>query len=202
MNKSIKFLFDLDGTVTSKETLPVIAKHFNIQEEIEELTAETIKGNIPFVESFIRRVGILGKLPVDEINDLLETVPLYQGIHSFIKQHRQDCFIVTGNVFSWVEKLSLKVGCGLYSSEGVIEDNKVKKLKTILKKENVVKEFQNKGDKVCFIGEGNNDAEAMRLADVSIAFGVTHMPANSVLNITDYLIFEEETLCRQLNQLF
>ena len=70
----IKFIFDLDGTITSEETLPLIAKHFNVQEEIEQLTRETIQGDIPFVESFIRRVFILGKLPVDEVAALLENV--------------------------------------------------------------------------------------------------------------------------------
>lgn len=51
----MKFLFDLDGTVTSKETLPIIAEHFGVQDQIAELTHHTVQGNVPFVESFIRR---------------------------------------------------------------------------------------------------------------------------------------------------
>ena len=54
----IKFIFDLDGTITSEETLPLMAKHFNVQEEIEQLTRETIQGDIPFVESFIARFEV------------------------------------------------------------------------------------------------------------------------------------------------
>lgn len=69
--KPIKFVFDLDGTVTAEETLPLMARHFHVEEEIEELTREPVQGNIPFVESFIRRVFILGKLPGDEVADLL-----------------------------------------------------------------------------------------------------------------------------------
>ena len=57
----MKFLFDLDGTVTSKETLPIIAEHFGVQDQIAELTHHTVQGNVPFVESFIRRVNILGR---------------------------------------------------------------------------------------------------------------------------------------------
>ena len=48
----MKFLFDLDGTVTSEETLPIIANHFNCVEQISELTARTVQGNVPFIESF------------------------------------------------------------------------------------------------------------------------------------------------------
>lgn len=196
-----KFIFDLDGTVTSKETIPLLASHFGVEAEMESLTMETVKGNIPFIESFIRRVYILGALPVDEVNSLLETVPLYSRIHSFIKQHSDNCFIATGNLECWISKLAKRVGCAFYSSDAIVQDNKVIKLTSILRKENIVQRFKTEGHKVVFIGDGNNDVEAMRLADVSIAVGLTHPPAKSVLAIADMVIYNEEALCRQLNQL-
>lgn len=54
----MKFLFDMDGTVTSCETLPLIASNFGIETKIDALTRETVQGNIPFIESFIRRVNL------------------------------------------------------------------------------------------------------------------------------------------------
>ena len=196
-----KFIFDLDGTVTKKETLPLISKHFKIEDEIDRLTIETVKGNVPFIESFIQRIYILGKLPVNEIADLLESVELYPKIVEFIADHKTDCVIATGNLNCWVTKLAEKVGCCFYCSDGIVENNKVKKLTRILKKENLVSRYQSEGEKVVFIGDGNNDVEAMRQSDVSIASGLTHTPANSVLSITDFLVLNEEALCRQLNQL-
>lgn len=196
-----KFIFDLDGTVTKQETLPLISKHFKIQDEIDNLTMETVKGNIPFIESFIRRVYILGQLPIDEVANLLEKVELYADVTKFIKEHKENCIVATGNLECWIDKLSKKVGCCCYCSDGIIKNNKVEKLTRILKKENLVERYKSEGEKVVFIGDGNNDVEAMRLADISIASGLTHMPANSVLSIADYLVFNEEALCRQLNQL-
>ncbi len=196
-----KFIFDLDGTVTKQETLPIISKYFGIEAEIDKLTEETVKGNIPFIESFIRRVYILGQLPINEVSDLLETVDIYQKVGSFILQHKENCIIATGNLECWVDKLAKKVGCCCYCSDGIIEDNKVVKLTRILRKENLVERFKSEGEKVVFIGDVNNDVEAMRLADISIASGLTHMPAKGVLSIADYLVFSEEALCRQLNQL-
>lgn len=196
-----KFIFDLDGTVTKQETLPIISKYFGIEAEIDKLTEETVKGNIPFIESFIRRVYILGQLPINEVSDLLETVDIYQKVGSFILQHKENCIIATGNLECWVDKLAKKVGCCCYCSDGIIEDNKVVKLTRILRKENLVERFKSEGEKVVFIGDGNNAVEAMRLADISIASGLTHMPAKGVLSIADYLVFSEEALCRQLNQL-
>ena len=42
----MKYLFDLDGTVTAAETLPIISEHFNCAEQI------SVKQNI------YRKIGI------------------------------------------------------------------------------------------------------------------------------------------------
>lgn len=197
----MKFLFDLDGTVTSAETLPIIANHFECKEEITELTKRTIQGNIPFIESFIRRVNVLGKYSVSETSNLLAQVPLYPGIKDFIDSHREDCVIVTGNLTCWCDGLFKKIGCQCYGSEAECEDDKVVKLKSILRKEQIVDQYRALGETVVFIGDGNNDLEAMRHANISISVGLTHNPAQSLLAITDYVIFNEHALCRQMRQL-
>lgn len=197
----MKFIFDLDGTITSLETLPLIAKHFNVQDQISELTIRTIQGNVPFVESFIQRVNILGNFSVSEISDLLAEVPLYNQVAKFIETHKQDCIIVTGNLTCWCDGLFKKIGCKCYGSEAVIKDDKVIKLKTILRKEQIVDLYKALGETVVFIGDGNNDLEAMRHANISIAAGLTHNPAQSLMSICDYIIYDENALCRQLRQL-
>ncbi len=201
-SNNIVFLFDLDGTITAKESLPIISNYFHINEEIEELTKETISGNIPFLESFIKRVNILGKLPISEIDQLLSDIPLSKGIVQFIQEHQKDCVIVTGNFGGWVKGLVKKIGCECFSSDGIIKENKIQKLTYVLKKEDVVKHFASQGKTVVFIGDGNNDTEAMREADISIACGLVHQPARSVLTVADYAIFDEKALCRLLNQIY
>lgn len=197
----MKFLFDLDGTVTSEETLPIIANHFNCVEQISELTARTVQGNVPFIESFIRRVNILGHYSVSETSQLLAAVPLYPAIAKFIEEHKEDCVIVTGNLTCWCEGLFKKIGCQCYGSEALCEDDQVVKLKTILRKEQIVDQYKALSETVVFIGDGNNDLEAMRHANVSIATGLTHNPALSLMSICDYVIFNEQALVRQMRQL-
>lgn len=197
----MKFLFDLDGTVTAAETLPVISQHFGCTEQIAELTARTVQGNVPFVESFIRRVNILGNYSVSETSDLLAQVPLYPHVAQFIAEHSEDCVIVTGNLTCWCKGLFEKIGCRCCGSEAAVEDDKVVKLKSILRKEQIVDQYKAMGETVVFIGDGNNDMEAMRHADISIAAGLTHSPAQSLLSICDYVIYDETALTRQLRQL-
>jgi len=201
LENNIVFLFDLDGTITKEETLPLIAKHFKIEEEITQITEDTIRGNIPFVESFIRRVHILGALPAVEIDDLLSKVELSKPIVEFIQNNQDNSFIVTGNLNVWVNQLLQRIDCKYYSSQGKMVDGKVEKLTNILKKEEIVQKYQSLGKKVVFIGDGNNDAEAMRISDISIAFGNIHWPSNSVLQVSTHAIFCEEELCRFLKQL-
>lgn len=197
----MKFLFDLDGTITSQETLPIIARLGNVSDRIDGLTKETIQGNVPFIESFIQRVNILKDISVKAISDRLAKVPLYKEVHRFILEHSDDCIVVTGNLSCWCEGLFSIIGCRCYSSEALVEDDKVIKIKTILRKETVVDEFKAQGEKVVFVGDGNNDLEAMRHADISIAAGLTHHPARSLYSITDYMVFNQTALCRLLNQL-
>ncbi|WP_144666838.1 HAD-IB family phosphatase [Campylobacter jejuni] len=196
-----KFIFDLDGTITKEETLPLISQKFQIQDQINELTLNTVKGNVPFIESFIKRVHLLGLLPIDEISKLLETVSLYDQVVNFINLNSDKCIIATGNLECWVDRLLKKIGCDYDCSYAEVYNNKVVKVKKILKKEELVKYYKNLGYKIVFIGDGNNDVEAMRMSDISIASGLTHYPANSVLSVADYLVFSEGALCRQLNQL-
>ncbi len=196
-----KFIFDLDGTVTKEETLPVLAKYFDIQDQINELTKDTIRGNIPFMESFIQRVHILGKYSVNQAANILEKVVLNHKIVNFIQENSESCIIATGNLDCWINKLCAKIFCKTHCSIATVENDKVKKLIHILKKENLVMDLQKQGFKVVFIGDGNNDAEAMRVADISIASGLVHSPANSVLAVSDYLVYDDLSLCRLLNQI-
>lgn len=172
----VKFIFDLDGTLTKSETLPLISDYFSLQEKIAELTMQTVQGDVPFAESFIRRVGVLGKCPVSEVSELLAKMELHTKIHSFILSHSEHCIIATGNLYCWVDRLIQKIGCAAYYSEALIENDRVVKITSILKKEAVVDYYKKQGDTVVFIGDGNNDAEAMRFADIAIASGLKNIP--------------------------
>jgi HAD superfamily phosphoserine phosphatase-like hydrolase len=201
ISKRKVFLFDLDGTITADETLPAIASGISLEKEIKELTASTILGTTPFIESFINRVNLLKPYPLSDIKAVLKDIKLHNHLVDFISNNRDICFIVTGNLDCWIDDLTSRVNCKFYSSIGQVKGDKLIKLESILYKATVVKDFKDKGYEVVFVGEGNNDAEAIRLADIGIAFGGVHWPSNSVLQFATHAIFEEKELCRFLKQL-
>lgn len=201
MQNKTHFIFDLDGTVTASETLPLIGTHFQLGTEISAMTSSAIIGNVPYVENFIKRVNLLAKLPVDEVAEIIASVPMHRRVSDFICKHASQCSIATTNLDVWLSRMSELLPCSIFCSQAEIEDNSIKRLRKILKKEAVVERFQKDGFRVVFIGEGHNDMEAMRVADISIASGLTHKPAQGVLSIADYLCCEENSLCGLLERL-
>jgi HAD superfamily phosphoserine phosphatase-like hydrolase len=195
----MKFVFDLDGTITSAETLPIIAKTFKVHEELIKLTKDTVDGKIPWKQSFITRVNLLKHVPVNEIDILLEKTPLYANIVEFINKNHDSCYIATGNLDCWVDGLCRKVGCQYYSSKALVNGNEIIKITDIIEKAEVVEKLQSEGDIVIFIGDSNNDVRAMREADFSIAFGASHKPSKLCLSAADYVIYNEDDLVNMLN---
>jgi len=199
--EKIIFLFDLDGTITAEESFPEMAKSFHLSPEMINLTSQTIKGNIPFVESFIRRVEILKKIPVSAIRERMTQINLLTEVVKFIKVHSDICRVVTSNVDMWICDLANDIGCKYYASEGFVENDKLVKLTKILKKEEVVQRYQQAGYYVVFIGDGQNDSEAMRLADIAIASGIVHTPAKTLLTVASHCVYSQQALVRLLKQI-
>jgi len=93
MKKRTFFAFDLDGTVTKQEILPVIAEELNIEDEMRLLTELTSNGTISFNESFEFRVNILKKIPLSRIHEIISTIELDRDIENFIHKNKENCAI-------------------------------------------------------------------------------------------------------------
>lgn len=196
-----KFLFDLDGTLTREETLPLIGAHFGIEGEIRALTEETVRGAVPFPASLTARVMALGAYPIDEIAGLLERVPLHEPLVSFLQARAEAAAIVTGNLDVWTARLLRRIGCRAYTSRASVEAGRVTGIAAILDKRTVVRHYQAEGARVVFVGDGANDLEALEAADIAIGAGLTHPPAAPVLAAAHRVFYEPKEMCAYLEKL-
>lgn len=196
-----KFAFDLDGTVTKIETLPLLAAELDLAEEMKLLTDLTLSGKIPFEKSFRMRYLILRNIPLKRIREIMDGVELDEEIAAFIREYRNDCAVVTGNLDFWIEPIVAKLGCESFSSIGELTDKNIPVLKKILDKGEAIRELKKTSDKVIAVGESFNDVPMFEEADISIAYGGVHKPVSAAISVSDYVVFDGGALCKLLKML-
>lgn len=188
-----KFIFDLDGTITKFETLPLLAKELDLSDEIKIVTDLTLQGKISFDKSFKLRYLVLKNIPVEKIHEIMETVELDENILDFIRENKKICAIVTGNLDCWIEPLTKKIGCEIFSSQ-----SKFNELTKILNKAEVVREIKKSADKIISVGDSCNDIQMFRESDISVAYGGVHEIPDDVKNSANYTVYDGKTLCELL----
>lgn len=200
MNNRV-FLFDLDATVTKEEILPALAEQVGLLEEMREMTEKTMRGEIPFQSSFLARVEMLKTIPVSRVAEIVEKTPLNEELVQFIRTHASRCYIVTGNIDVWIEKLIKRIGLPMshcYCSSASVSDDYITSVNSVVDKEKIAKQFV---VPVVAVGDGSNDAEMVRLADVGIGYGGVRLVAYSLMCNATHVICDEHRLCSFLHML-
>lgn len=194
------FLFDLDSTITRQEILPTIAKKVGIYERMCSLTESTMRGEVPFKQSFLQRVDLLKDIPVSEISEKISQIILNEKLVSFIKENRNRCYIVTGNLDVWIEKLVSNMGMerNTFCSKAVEKDGFIQDVFSIIDKNAVISQMVLP---FVAVGDGNNDAEMIEAAEVGIGYGGVRDIAPAVLACADHAIYDEDILVSFLERL-
>lgn len=199
MSKYI-FLFDLDSTVTRQEILPTVAKTLGNYEKMTSLTERTMRGEIPFKQSFLQRVELLKDVPVSEVNELVSKIQLNEKLVEFIQQNQDRCHIVTGNLNVWIEGLMQRMGMerNVFCSKAIVKDNHIENVFSIVDKNAVISQMILP---FVAVGDGNNDAEMIEAAEIGIGYGGVRNIAPAVLACASHAIYNEEKLVEFLNRL-
>ena len=201
MKEKTVFLFDLDSTVTKEEILPMIAKKIDKEQEMRELTEQTMMGILNFRESFMSRVELLKEILVSDVADNIAQISLSEKIVEFIQENKSNCYIVTGNLDVWIIKLMENIGMenNFFSSNADVKNEHITNITKILSKEEVLHNF--KDYKVVAIGDGSNDRAMLENADIAIGYGGVRKISPSLLQVIDYAIYDEDKLVEMLNRL-
>ena len=194
------FLFDLDSTVTKQEILPTISKRLGIYERMSELTESTMRGEIPFKQSFLQRVELLKDVPVSEVNEMVSRIQLNNHLVDFIQKNHDRCHIVTGNLDVGIDGVVRKLGMerNTFCSKAIVKNDYIEDVFNIVDKNAVI------GQMVLpfvAIGDGNNDAEMIEAAEVGIGYGGVREIAPAVLACASHAIYDEEKLVEFLERL-
>lgn len=187
------FIFDLDSTITKEEVLPLIAKEIGLYEEIQALTEKAMNGLEDFSVNFVNRVNMLKDIPLDNIHKIVEKVELNEYIEKFILENKEKCYIVTGNLDIIIKPIlkRLHMEDRYFACKGIVKDNKIHSVTKVINKKDVVKDFH---FKFVAIGDGDNDIEMIKLADVGIGFAGSRDISYNLKNSADYVIYDDKEL--------
>ena len=79
------------------------------------------------------------------------------------------------------------------------QDDKLIRVNSVVDKGRVVEQFVRP---VVAVGDGSNDAEMVRLAEIGIGFGGVRPVAYSLMSNATHVIYDEQLLCRFLQTLY
>lgn len=194
------FLFDLDSTITKVEILPTVAKLAGCEEKMRELTEHSMYDAVPFRQSFTERVELLKDIPVSTVRKAIEDIPLHEQLVEFIRENKERCYIVTGNLDVWIDGLVKRIGVegNVFCSKGVVKDDRLCGIASVIDKAITVEQLV--GDFVA-VGDGSNDADMILKASVGIGFGGVRPIAPSLLEVASHAIYDETKLVQFLNRL-
>ncbi|MEI0564133.1 phosphoserine phosphatase SerB [Brachyspira pulli] len=176
-------VFDFDSTLMDGETLDIIARETNFANEIAEITARGMRGEIDFFESLQSRVALLKGIKLEIVNDICNSLPIMNGAKETIEElHKKDykCVCFSGGfknaTIPFAEKLNLdaefsnifhvkdNILTGKVGGEMMFSNSKGNMLLTLQKLLNV--DYND----TLVVGDGANDLSMFKYAKNKVAF--------------------------------
>lgn len=201
-------IFDFDSTLMDGETLDIIAKETDYYEEIKEITAKGMRGELDFFESLTSRVALLEGMKLKKVNEICESLPIMNGAKETIKELKKKnykCVCFSGgfkNATSiFVEKLGLDgefsnifhtkndILTGKVGGEMMFADSKGNMLLTLQRLLGI--SYEN----TLAIGDGANDLSMFKYANNRVAFcskEILKKEANIIINEKDLRLIIEK----------
>ena len=123
-----------------------------------------------------------------------------QKIIQFIRNNKERCYIVTGNLDIWIEELIENLGMekNTYSSKALVKNDYIQEVVSVIDKNAVISQIVMP---FVAIGDGNNDAEMIDAAEIGIGYGGGREIFPSVLACASHIVYREETLVEFLKKL-
>ena len=175
-------VMDMDSTVIQIECIDEIAKLAGLGDKVAEVTARAMRGELAFSESLISRVACLKGVPVAQLAQIRDSIPLMPGVVPLIselKAHGWKIAIASGGFTYFADYVkerlgldaaysnTLKVDGDVLAGEvvGEIVDADVK-ARTV---EALATEWQIPMSQTVAMGDGANDLVMMAKAALGVA---------------------------------
>ena len=175
---------DMDSTLIAIESIDEIADMGKIKPQVAEITQCTMRGEINFVESLIRRTALLAGLPQEALQTVYdEKVKLNPGAEKMLQRMQQagiKTMVISGGYTFFTDKIKTKLGLDyafankLEISDGKLTGQVLGKIIGAEGKAEVLERIRNelglRKEQVIAIGDGANDLSMLMSAGIGIAY--------------------------------
>ncbi|HFB62222.1 MAG TPA: phosphoserine phosphatase SerB [Bacteroidetes bacterium] len=175
--------FDMDSTLIQTEVIDELAMKAGVGNQVKEITARAMRGEIDFKESFRERVALLKGLDESVLKEIAENLPITEGAERLLrtlKQYGYRTAILSGGFTYFGNYLKHKLGIDyVFANELEIKEGKLtgRHLHEIVdgkRKAELLELLAFKEDihleQVIAVGDGANDLPMLEKAGMGIAF--------------------------------
>ena len=178
------FLADMDSTMIGQECIDELADYVGLKKEVSEITERAMRGEIAFEPALRERVALLKSLPVNVVDEIVETrLTLTPGARALVQTMRANgayACLVSGGFTLFTGPIGAKIGFDEHRSNHLILDGETlagtveepilgreAKLATLIE---LRERFGLAHHETMAVGDGANDLAMLGEAGLGVAF--------------------------------
>lgn len=176
-------LADMDSTMILEESLDELAAHVGVGDEVKEITAAAMNGELEFEEAVRHRVGLLAGLEVSIIDHVLENritlAPGGRELVATMTAHGAYSVLVSGGFEDFTEVVASRLGFDEFRANTLLRRSgrltgepgtpilgREAKAELLV---DVVERLELRTEDVLAVGDGANDLDMLRMAGLGVA---------------------------------
>ena len=175
------FLFDVDSTLINEEVIDLIGAKANLSSEISAITELAMLGQIDFNMALTKRVELLSGLAVEILAEVRSEITLTNGAAELISELRNsgdEVAVISGGFIEVIAPLMKTLNIDYFKANSLeIHNEKLTgrvtgEIVNRMVKANYLTELKEQlNPKLTIaIGDGANDIDMVKAADIGIAF--------------------------------
>ncbi|MFJ4846191.1 phosphoserine phosphatase SerB [Streptomyces sp. NPDC088733] len=192
-------VMDVDSTVIQDEVIELFAAHADCEEEVAEVTARAMRGELDFEQSLHARVALLAGLDASVVDKVRQEVRLTAGARTLIRTLKRLGYqvgVVSGGFTQVTDDLKERLGLDFAAAntleivDGRLTGRVVGEIVDRAGKARLLRRFAAEAgvplDQTVAIGDGANDLDMLNAAGLGVAFNakpVVREAADAAVNV-------------------